>query len=134
MEEILLKIKEFGLPENESNEMFDLLTQEVLDIVFKDLAEKSTDEELTVIETRIKESKSSEHFENILNEIAITVYGDNAQEEIKNIYLDLLEEFKKNIDEAKALVERANNGDKDAQDLLQKVQESKEFKDMAVTQ
>lgn len=134
MEEILLKIKEFGLPENESNEMFDLLTQEVLDVVFKDLAEKSTDDELTVIENRIKESKSPEHFENILNEIAITVYGDNSQEEIKNIYLDLLDEFKKNIDEAKALVERANNGDKDAQDLLQKVQESKQFKDMGVTE
>ena len=134
MEEILLKIKEFGLPENESTEMFDLLTQEVLKIVFEDLAEKSTDDELTVIENRMKEAKSAEHFETILNEIAITVYGDSAQEEIKNIYLDLLDEFKKNIDEAKALVERANNVDKDAQDLLQKVQESKQFKDMSVTE
>lgn len=130
MEEIKNKIKELGLQEKEATDMFNLLTEEVLEIVFKDLADKSTDEELTVIENRIKESKSPEHFETILNEIAITVYGDNAQEEIKNIYLDLLDQFKRNVDEAKDLINKANSGDPDAQALLKKAEESEEYKNI----
>jgi ABC-type antimicrobial peptide transport system permease subunit len=130
MEEIKNKIKELGLQEKEAADMFNLLTEEVLEIVFKDLADKSTDEELTVIENRIKESKSPEHFETILNEIAITVYGDNAQEEIKNIYLDLLDQFKRNVDEAKDLINKANSGDPDAQALLKKAEESEEYKNI----
>jgi hypothetical protein len=128
MEEVIQKIKELGLPENESNEIFEMLSEEVLQVIFEQLAEQSTDEELTVIENRIKESKSTEHFENIINEIAITVFGDDAQEEIKNIYLDLFEQFKTTVDEAKALIERANNGDPQAQELLSKAQETEDFK------
>ncbi len=134
MEEILAKIKELGLPEQETNELFDLLTQEVLDVVFQDLAEKSTDEELTVIENRIKDSKSPEHFETILNEIAVTVYGDTAQQEIKNIYLDMVDGLKKNVADAKDLIERANNGDPDAKALLEKAQQTDMYKNIAPTE
>jgi hypothetical protein len=134
MEEILSKIKELGLPEQEANELFELLTQEVLDVVFQDLADKSTDEELTVIEKRISESKSPEHFETILNEIAVTVYGDSAQEEIKNIYLDMVDGLEKNVKDAKALIERANNGDPDAKALLEKAQQTDTFKNVMQTE
>ena len=134
MDEILSKIKELGLPEQEANELFELLTQEVLDVVFQDLADKSTDEELTVIETRIKDSKSPEHFETILNEIAITVYGDNAQEEIKNIYMDMVDGLKQNVEYAKELIERANNGDPDAKALLEKAQQTDTFKNVMQTE
>ena len=130
MDEILSKIKELGLPEQEANELFELLTQEVLDVVFQDLADKSTDEELTVIETRIKESKSPEHFETILNEIAVTVYGDSAQEEIKNIYMAMVDGLKQNVEDAKALIERANNGDPDAKALLEKAQQTDIYKNI----
>ena len=130
MEEVIQKIKELGLPENENDELFNMLSQEVLEILFEGLAEQSTDEELQVIETRIKESKSEEHFENIINEIAVTVFGDDSQEEVKNIYLDLIEQFKATIDEAKALIERANSGDPKAQELLAKAQETEDFKEI----
>ena len=134
MEEILAKIKELGLPEQETNELFDLLTQEVLNVVFQDLTEKSTDEELTVIENRIKDSKSPEHFETILNEIAVTVYGDTAQQEIKNIYLDMVDGLKKNVADARDLIERANNGDPDAKALLEKAQQTDMYKNIAPTE
>lgn len=134
MEEILIKIKELGLPEQEANELFELLTKEVLDVVFQELAEKSTDEELTVIENRIKDSKSPEHFETILNEIATTVYGDTAQEEIKNIYLDMVDGLKQNIADAKDLLERANNGDPDAKALLEKAKQTEMYKNIVSTE
>jgi hypothetical protein len=134
MEEIIAKIKEFGLPEKESEELLNVMTEEVVNVLFEDLTEKSTDEELAVIENRIKEAKSQEHFETILNELAVTVYGDNAQQEIKNIYLDLLDMFKHNVDEAKDLIVKANNGDPDAKALLEKAQDFDMYKNIVQTE
>ncbi len=126
-DEIIQKIREIGVPEQNVEELYNVISGEALDVIFKELTEKSTDDELTIIENRIKESKSTEHFETILNEIAITLYGDNALTEIKNIYLDLLDSFKQNIDEAKQLIERAKNGDQEALLLLQKAKNSDIF-------
>ena len=134
MEEVIQKTKELGLPENESDEIFNMLSEEVLEILFEELADQSTDEELAIIETRIKESKSTEHFESIINEISVTVFGDDAQEEIKNIYLDLMEQFQATVDEAKALIERANSGDPQAQELLAKAQETDDYKEIMADQ
>ena len=127
MEEIKQKIQELQLPEKESEELFDMLSQEVLQILFEELAEQSTDEELAIMEKRMEESKSEEHLASIINEISVTVYGDEAQQEIKNIYLDLLAQFKATVDEAKALIERANDGDPKAQELIAKVQETEDY-------
>ncbi len=126
-EELIAKIKELGMSDAEAEELFHVLAGETLNILFKDLAEKSTDEELTVIESRIKEAKSTEHFETIINEIAVTVYGAEAQSEIKNIYLDLLDSFKQNIEDAKALIERANNGDVEAQKVLESAKQTETY-------
>lgn len=129
-EELIAKIKELGMSDAEAEELFHVLAGETLNILFKDLAEKSTDEELTVIESRIKEAKSTEHFETIINEIAVTVYGAEAQSEIKNIYLDLLDSFKQNIEDAKALIERANNGDVEAQQVLESAKQTETYQNI----
>lgn len=129
-EEIIAKIKAMGVGDQEAEEFFNVVSEEVLEILFEDLAEKSSDEELTVIENRLRESKSTEHFETMINEIAVTVYGEDSKKEIENIYNDLLESFKKNIEEAKALIERANNGDVDAQQLLEKAKSTDTYKNI----
>lgn len=134
MDEINAKIKEFGLPEKESEELLNVMTEEAINVLFEDLAEKSTDEELTVIENRIKEAKSQEHFETILNELAVTVYGDNAQQEIINIYLDLLDIFKQNVEDAKDLIVKANSGDPDAKELLEKAKDFDMYKNIVASQ
>jgi len=127
-EEIIQKIKEAGVPEAEVNNFYELLSEQVLDLLFEDLSEKSSDEELQVIEQRIKEAKSVEHFESIIKELAFTAYGEEATTEINNMYLDLIDSFKKNIEEAKALIERANSGDADAKALLEKATNTDEYK------
>jgi len=129
-EELIAKIKELGMSDAEAEELFHVIAGETLNILFKDLAEKSTDEELTVIESRIKEAKSTEHFETIINEIAVTVYGAEAQSEIKNIYLDLFDSFKQNIEDAKALIERANNGDVEAQKVLESAKQTETYQNI----
>ena len=128
MQEIKDKIKELGIKEDRIEELYNLLGEEVLNILFMDLTDKLPDEELAIIETRIKESKSTQHFETIINEIAVTVYGENAQQEIKNIYLDLIDQLKATIDQARDVVNRANNGDPQAQELIKNAQNSEEFK------
>ena len=52
-DEIIQKIKEAGVPEQEVETFYNLLSEQILDLLFQDLAEKQTDEELTVIENRI---------------------------------------------------------------------------------
>jgi len=127
-DEIIQKIKEAGVPETEVETFYELLSEQVLDLLFEDLTEKSSDEELQVIEQRIKEAKSVEHFESIIKELAFTAYGEEATTEINNMYLDLIDSFKKNIEDAKALIERANSGDADAKALLEKATNTDEYK------
>jgi hypothetical protein len=130
MDEVKDKINQFGLPQKEADELFEILSQEVLEIIFHEYADKSTDEELTVMETRIKEAKSSEHFETIIAEIATTIYGDKADEEIKNIYQDLLEQFTAAVEEAKQLAQRAQAGDPDAIKLIEKAQQTEDYEEV----
>ena len=133
-EEIFQKIREMGVPENELENFYMFLSQETIYTLFEDLADKSTDEELTVIENRMKDAKSTQHLESLIDEIATTTYGENAKEEVKNIYLDLLESFKAHVEETKALIERANSGDPDALELLEKAKESDLYKSMVLQQ
>ena len=130
MDEVKEKINQFGLPQKEADELFEALSEEVLEIVFHEYADKSTDEELTVMETRIKEAKSPEHFETIIAEIATTVYGDEADQEIKNIYQDLLDQFTTAVEEAKQLAERAQAGDPEAIKLIEKAQQTEDYEEV----
>jgi len=127
-DEIIQKIKEAGVPEQEIETFYNLLSEQVLDLLFQDLVEKQTDEELTIIENRIKDAKSTEHLEAIIQELALTTYGENAAQEINNMYLDLIDDFKKNVEDAKALIQRANQGDKDAIELLNKAMDTDMYK------
>lgn len=127
MDEVKEKINQFGLPQKEADELFEALSEEVLEILFHEYADKSTDEELTVMETRIKEAKSPEHFETIIAEIATTIYGDQADQEIRNIYQDLLDQFSTAVEEAKQLAQRAQAGDPDAIKLIEKAQQTEDF-------
>jgi hypothetical protein len=130
MDEVKEKINQFGLPQKEAEELFEALSEEVLEIIFHEYADKSTDEELTVMETRIKEAKSPEHFETIIAEIATTVYGDEADQEIKNIYQDLLNQFTTAVEEAKQLAQRAQAGDPDAIKLIEKAQQTEDYEEV----
>ncbi len=127
-DEIIQKIKEAEVPEAEVETFYELLSEQVLDLLFEDLTEKSSDEELQVIEQRIKEAKSVEHYESIIKELAFTAYGEEATTEITNMYYDLIDAFQKNVAEAKALIEKANSGDPDAKSLLEKAMKTDEYK------
>ncbi|MCK9415099.1 MAG: hypothetical protein PHG60_00225 [Candidatus Dojkabacteria bacterium] len=128
--EVIQKIKALGVEDQRAEELYELLSQEVLDVLFEDFAEKSTDEELSSIEMRIKNAKSPEHFETIIKELATTTYEDNADEEIRNIYLDLIDSLEGIIKQANELLEKANSGDPQAQKLLEEAQNSDTYKNI----
>lgn len=127
-EEIQNKIRELGIPEDKVEEFFNLISEEVFENLFSQLVDISTDEELQVIENRMREPKSPEHFQTILNDIAVTVYGDNAIEELKNDYIVLLDGLKKSAQDAQDLIIRAQQGDIEAQKLLESVQQTEQYK------
>lgn len=129
-EEIMQKIRTMISDEAQVQEVFNLLTEEVFENLFTQLADISTDEDLKAYETRINDSKSPEHLQTILNEIAVTVYGDNAIQQLKDDYMTLLTELEKNIQDAKDLVSRAQQGDSTAQDLLNQAKQTDVYKDI----
>lgn len=128
--EIIQKLKKLGADDQSAEELYELLSEEVLDIIFEDFAEKSTDEELKAIETRIENAKSVEHFESIIKEIASTVYEENADEEIKNIYFELIDSVETTIKESNELLQRANAGDPEAQKLLEEAKQTDTYKNI----
>ncbi len=129
-QEIITKIKEIGIPEENVYEFYELLSEQVLDQLFQDLAEDSTDEELEVIKKRIEESKSTEHFETIIDEIATTVYGESKTEAIKSMYFKLIEDYNQNIKDAQELIEKANSGDAEAQEILEKAKQTEMYQNI----
>lgn len=119
-EEIIQKIKSLGLDDEKANELFNLLSETVLETLFKDLAENTTDDEMKVFETRIQEAKSPEHFQTIINEIALKTYGDDANKEIKENFDLLINEMQENIKQARELLQ---SQDPESKALLEKAKQ-----------
>lgn len=129
-DEIMQRIRTLIPEESKAQEVFNLLSEEVFDNLFAQLADVSTDEEMKVYETRLNESKSPEHLQTMMNEIAITVYGDNYAEELKKDFITMLDEIEKEIQAAKDLINKAQQGDPTANDLLKKAQQTDTFKNI----
>jgi len=127
-EEIIQKIKNLGLDDEKANELFNLLSEEILENLFKELADISTEDEMQVYENRITEAKSPEHFQLIINEIALKVYGDGADQEIKEIFDMLILEVQENIKQARDLIQ---NQQPEAKDLLEKAKQTDLSKDIS---
>lgn len=129
---ILQKIKDLGIPDEQIEEFYELLSGQVLEQIFTDYADKANDEELKVMETRLQESKSTEHLETILNEVALTVYGDGDQatDAIAKIYNDKLEEARIQIEETRNLLQRAQSGDLEAKKAIEEAQQTEEYQSL----
>ena len=125
-----------GIVKDESlaKELFKLLTEEVYDNLFLALSKTSPEEEIKVYENRIAQAKSPQHAQTIIDEIAVTVYGDNAQEQIKNQYDQLVTSVETILNESKEIVEKAKQGDPEAQKVIQKAQQNPMFNQMSTSQ
>jgi tyrosyl-tRNA synthetase len=133
MENIKQQIKDLGFNDQQSEEILNLFSEEVLDAIFKDYASVTTNEDLSIMESRIKESKSPEHFEILIYEIAKTVYGEEADKEIQEMFTKLLNNFKQSIEDSKDLIQRYQQGDPNATELINTVKDSKMYEDLKTT-
>ncbi len=131
-QDILQKIKDLGIPDEQVGEFYELLSEQVLEQVFTDYADKANDDELTVMETRLKESKSPEHLETILKEVALTIYGDENQatDAIIQAYNDKLDETRIQIEETRNLLQRAQAGDPEATRAIEEAQKTEEYQSL----
>lgn len=127
-EDIVKKIESLQVPDNQVEEFYEVLSGEVLQQIFEDYADKSTDEELEIMQKRLQESKSTDHLQTILNELAITVYGDSATDRISQIYDEKIEETKNQIEEARNLLLSAQAGDPEAIRVIGEAQQTDEYK------
>lgn len=129
-EDIVKKIKSLQVPDNQVEDFYEVLSGEVLQQIFEDYADKSTDEELEIIQKRLQESKSTDHLQTILNELAITVYGDSSIDKISQIYDEKIEVAKNQIEEARNLLLSAQAGDPEAQRVITEAQQTEEYKEI----
>ena len=134
LEEIKNKIRELGIAEDKVQTTLDVLSEEILDNLFEQLADISTDEELEIYAKRMSESKSPEHLQTIINEIAVTIYGDDMEKELKENYMLLIDGLKQTLEDAKDLIQRAQNGDPQAQQLMEKAKQTEEYKNIITNQ
>jgi len=119
-EKLLLIVKD----ENIAQELLELLTQDVYDKLFLDLSKVVTEVEIKQYENRIKEAKSIEHAKTIIDEIAYTIYGANAENELLKEYARLISELENDLNNAFNLIQKAKQGDTQAQQLLQDTKQS----------
>ncbi len=119
-EKLLLIVKD----ENIAQELLELLTQDVYDKLFLDLSKVVTEVEIKQYENRIKEAKSIEHAKTIIDEIAYTIYGTNAENELLKEYARLISELENDLNNAFNLIQKAKQGDTQAQQLLQDTKQS----------
>jgi hypothetical protein len=127
-EEIITKIKDLGLDETTSEQLFNDISAEIIDMMMQELVETTTDEELKALNERLQNAKSTEHYESILKEVSVTVYGDNAIEELHNMFIEYIEELKNTISQSKDLLRKYEQGDPDAVALIEKAKQTDEFK------
>ena len=134
MDKIMMEIQKFGMTEEQNKELLSLLSEQVLHTIFKDFAEISSDSDLAVMETRLQQSKSPEHLQSIINDIAATVYADSAQEEVEGIYMTLLDEFRNDVMKAKEILTKADQGDQKTQEVLNAAKDTDIYKELAASE
>jgi len=110
--------------ESLAKELFKLLTEEVYDNLFLELSKISSEDEIKVYENRIAEAKSPQHAQTIIDEIAVTVYGDNAKQQIKNQYDQLVSSVEKLLNDSKEIVRKAKEGDLKAQQVIENAKQN----------
>lgn len=133
-QEILTYITtKLGVSQEQANEFFNLLSEEIFSSLFEVVAETSSDEDLKTWESRMENAKSPEHYSLILEEIGAQVYEGDVKEELKKSYMELIDESVQMADQAKDLINRANQGDENAKKLLDTVQQTDTYKNITST-
>jgi hypothetical protein len=128
-QEIMSKIMEIvNNDENIAKEFYPLVTEEVFEKLFTKLSEISTPEDLQTYKTRMKEAKSPQHLQTIINEVAVTVYGEKAGEELRTEYINQIEKIQKNMNDARELIQKAQQGDTQAKQQLEQVKQTETYK------
>ena len=110
-ETILSKIKDLGFNDEKATELFANISEEIINLMLQELAEKSTDEELETLRQRILNAKSTEHYYSILKEISKTVFGDNSEEKLNTLLIEYIDELKVIIEQSRDLAIKYKQGD-----------------------
>jgi hypothetical protein len=128
--EIIEKIKSLGLDDKNAEGLYQVITEEILDDLFEKLTEGLSEQELNSYETRIKDAKSDEHMQIIIEEMALTAYGDEAEKIIRDIYLDIIKSVEESIKKTNELIQKANSGDPEALELIDQAKQSQTYKNI----
>ena len=123
MDEINTRIKELGIPENLIEATNTVLSELVLISMFNEFIKVSSQEEVNIMTKRLSTAKSQEHYNLIIKEIAIIIYGDKQEESIKKLYTDNIDALKKMIVSSHDYLQKLEKGDKETIAKLTKIRD-----------
>lgn len=123
MDEINTRIKELGIPENLIEATNTVLSELVLISMFNEFIKVSSQEEVNIMTKRLSTAKSQEHYNLIIKEIAIIIYGDKQEESIKKLYTENIDALKKMIVSSHDYLQKLEKGDKETIAKLTKIRD-----------
>jgi hypothetical protein len=66
----------------------------------------------------------------IIEEMALTAYGDEAEKIIRDIYLDIIKSVEESIKKTNELIQKANSGDPEALELIDQAKQYQTYKNI----
>jgi SpoVK/Ycf46/Vps4 family AAA+-type ATPase len=128
LKSVIDEMKAFGYTDAKVEELLGLVTEEVYDQVFLDLATVATEEQVDELTKKTEEARFGKDIEEIAKEAAKAAYGDEYKEKLETMIADGMKaalEMTKNV---RKLYHDYMSGDPVAKKKVEDMQNSEEYK------
>lgn len=123
------KLKKIGFTQEKIDEVMKLLGPDVEEVVFKDLIEKSTDEELNQFKDKLVAAGNEEEYKTVFNEVAQKAYGENWENKIDELWEEALKNIASDTLKIRDTYQKYMDGDPDTVTKVKEIENSQELKD-----
>lgn len=117
-EEIIQKVVSLGIEKKRAIELYNEMSRRLLEEMLDAYVKVSTEEEVQVMAQKVEGAINAEDFTSVISELASVVYKNDIEVEIRNFYMGKIQEINQQILDAKDLLNRAQNGDQEAMQII----------------
>ena len=113
MDEISERFKKIGIPEKWIIYTDKVVSELILVTLFNEFLKISSQEEVDIMIKRLSNAKSQAHEELMIKELALIIYGDKQEEEIKKLYIEKITDLENIIKNTNTYLTKLKAGDKE---------------------
>ncbi len=123
------KLKKIGFTQEKIDEVIKLMGPDIEEIVFNDLIDKSTDEELNVFKDKLVAAGNEEEYKTVFNEVAQKAYGENWENKMDELWAEALNNIASDTLKIRDTYQKYMDGDPDTVAKVKEIENSQELKD-----